>query len=281
MAAGILLSVLLLGLFGLGIWQTALAVLIAGVLARTVTADSTLAVTMMIQALLVQSLPEPDLGYLSRALEGLIGGSVALTFAALLPRNPTRMVREVEARLFTELRETIMLMRSVLKAPKAQANNVAWEHSKGLSSLVDDWRATLQSAESIVNISPFYRQYAQTIRESRERYEAMDLAVRNARMVARRVTYLSVSQQERDEFAALLADFSVIIVLVETVSQDFSARRKAHKQLKKLGQKLFLPNDGRSLSAHHVGFYMQLRPFWVDLAVAAGIEREEARNILI
>jgi uncharacterized membrane protein YgaE (UPF0421/DUF939 family) len=280
MFSGITVSTLLLVLFGPGLWQLALAVAIAGALARIVTGNSTLAVTMIIQALLVQALPEPTAGYISRAAEGLIGGSIALLFAALLPRNPIRMLNEVEATLFKETRETISLMRGVLKAPKNIEQEAGWEKSKTLGRHIQAWTEVHSSASSIAQTSPFYRKYRHEVAQSKRRLEAMDLATRNLRMLARRFAYLDKNDKDRETYADILGDFNAALTLVEIAGRDFSMQRKAQKQMRKLARKLSVPDVQNQTSAYHVSVLMQFRPLWVDLAVAAGYDRAEARQTL-
>lgn len=280
MFSGITVSTLLLITFGSGVWQLAVAVLAAGALARVFTANSTLAVTMVIQALLVQALPEPSAGYLSRAFEGLIGGTVALLFTALLPRNPVRMLQEVETLLFRETRETISIMRSVLKAPKNIDQEAGWAKSKELGEYIQAWREVYGSAKSIVNTSPFYLRYRHEVAQSQRRLEAMDLATRNLRVLARRFAYLQKSDPNREYYAEILGDFNAAIMLIEMLGRDFSTQRKAQKQIRKLAQRLAVPEIQSGASAYHISALMQFRPLWVDLAVASGYARGEAREIL-
>lgn len=280
MFSGIAISTVLLVLFGHGVWQLAVAVAAAGVLARTVTGNSTLAVTMMIQALLVQALPEPSAGYLSRVAEGLIGGAMALLFAAFLPRNPIRMLSEVEANLFKETRETVSVIRSVLKAPKSMDQETGWTKSRGLGAYIEAWAEVHDSARSIVHTSPFYRKYQHDVAQSKRRLTAMDLATRNIRLLARRFAYLEKNDTNRELYSEILGDFNAAITLIELTSRDFSAQRKVQKHMRKLARKLTVPDMQEAYSAYHVSVLMQFRPLWVDLAVAAGMDREEARAIL-
>ena len=114
MVMGVVLSETMLVLFGPGALQLLVVILLALLLARFISPNPTFALTVAIQAVLVQLLEAPTGGDFARVIDGLIGGLVALAFTALVPRNPIRLARADSRLLFATIKETLAKLREVL-----------------------------------------------------------------------------------------------------------------------------------------------------------------------
>jgi uncharacterized membrane protein YgaE (UPF0421/DUF939 family) len=112
MVVGIALSEVLLGVLRPGIWQMSLTLLICLVSARFISGSATFALTVGLQAMLVQILPAPDGGVFIRSLDGLIGGITALVVTALIPRDPRGLARTDASKLFPMKRSSAFVARS-------------------------------------------------------------------------------------------------------------------------------------------------------------------------
>jgi len=100
MSIGIALSEILLKTVGQGIWQMALTLLIALITARFISGSAAFALTVGIQAMLVQLLLAPPGGPFVRSIDGLVGGITALVVTALIPRDPRGLARTDAGKLF-------------------------------------------------------------------------------------------------------------------------------------------------------------------------------------
>jgi uncharacterized membrane protein YgaE (UPF0421/DUF939 family) len=157
MVMGVLLSETVLVLFGPGTFQLLSVIFIALLLARLVSPNPTFALTVAIQAVLVQLLDAPTGGDFARVIDGLIGGLVALAFTALAPRNPIRLARADSRLLFTSFKETLAKLREVLLTADKATADLALENIRQTQPLVDNWKSSLESAAAIAKVSPFYR----------------------------------------------------------------------------------------------------------------------------
>ena len=279
MVMGVVLSETVLVLFGPGTIQLLSVILLALLLARLVSPNPTFALTVAIQAVLVQLLDAPTGGDFARVIDGLVGGLVALAFTALAPRNPIRLARADSRLLFHSFKETLAKLREVLLTTDKATADLALENIRQTQPLVDNWKSSLESAAAIAKISPFYRWAQKEIADQTVLFYGMDLATRNLRVITRRIDYVLSDQRPRPELAALISKALIAVDLLEQSLDDFSLRAKAQKYLEKLLKQL----DPASIAASGLSdqvIFVQLRPMLVDLAVASGVEPQQALKLL-
>jgi uncharacterized membrane protein YgaE (UPF0421/DUF939 family) len=279
MVMGVVLSESALVLFGPGTLQLLIVILLALLLARLISPNPTFALTVAIQAVLVQLLDAPTGGDFARVLDGLIGGLIALGFTALVPRNPIRLARADSRLLFAAMKDTLAKLREVLLTTDKATADLALENIRKTQPLVDNWKSSLESAAAIAKVSPFYRWAQKEIADQTVLFRGLDLATRNLRVITRRIDYVLQDEQPRPELAAIIAKALIAVDLLEQSLDDFSLRAKAQKYLQKLLRQLDPSSLGDSGLSDLV-IFMQLRPMIVDLAVAAGIETEHALSLL-
>ena len=280
MFSGVVLSETLLQTFGSGALQLAIAILLALVIARLFTSNPAFTITVAIQAVLVQLMQTPVTGVYSRAIDGLIGGAIALIFVSLMPRNPVKLAKQDSKALFLVFRNTLSTVAAVLRSPNADLADQALTEIRKTQPLVDNWKSSLESALSISRISPFYRWTTKEIGQQWQVAEGMDLATRNLRVLTRRVHFLVRDEKPRPQLADLVGKIIIATELLEQTSDDFSVTQKAKKYLRKipvsLSPKVFDP----PLTISESALLLEIRPLFVDLAVAAGIGADQARSLL-
>ena len=279
MVMGVVLSETMLVLFGPGAAQLLVVILLALLLARLVSANPTFALTVAMQAVLVQLLDAPTGGDFARVIDGLICGLVALAFTSLLPRNPIRLSRADSRVLFATIIETLAKLREVLLTADKAAADLALENIRQTQPLVDNWKSSLESAEAIAKISPFYRWAQKEVADQKVLFAGLDLATRNLRVITRRVDFLLEDQSPRPQLAAVIAKTLIAVDLLEQSLDDFSLRAKAQKYILKLLKQLD-PKSLGEVGLSELVVFMQLRPMIVDLAIAAGVEPAKARELL-
>lgn len=280
MVFGILISEILLLSFGSGPVQLFVAIASSLVLARLISANPAFALTVSLQAVLVQLLQEPTGGVFARAIDGVIGGLVALIFTAMLPRNPIKLARNDAAKLFEIFGETLSVMRMVLAKPDVVIADQALEKIRATQPLVDNWRGSLESAAAISRISPFYRWAQKEVRDQGLVLEGMDLATRNLRVVTRRVDYLVRDLKPRPQLAELIEKIITAVKLIESSGDDFSVSQKARKYLPKLIKELDPKRFEPALTLSEAAVLMQFRPLVIDLCHASGLDGVKARDLL-
>ena len=280
MVLGIAISEALLLTFGEGVLQLGFALTLALTAARFVSKNPSFALVVATQTVLVQLLDAPTGGVFARSIDGLLGGIIALLFTALAPRNPVKLARKDAKQLFEVFRFTLEDLRSVLQSPDQQKADRALERIRQTQPLIDSWKESLDSALSISRISPFYRWAEKELEEQKRVLRGMDLATRNLRVVTRRADYLIRDNRPRHELAQLLTKVIASADLVEQSISDFSIAQKARKYLKKYSVTLSPNAFKETLNVSDTALLMQIRPMWVDLCLAAGMDPKEAIELL-
>ena len=183
---GILFSEVLFSIFGSGVWQLAVILFLTLVVARFASPSAAFAAAAGTQSMLVMLLPAPDGGVLTRSIDGLIGGIVALLVTALVPRDPRGIARRDARRLGSALAESLDALLSGLRTADEPAASLSVERLRRTQALVDDWTSSLDSAIAVARISPFLRRHLSTLRHQERVLKGMDLAARHLRVIARR-----------------------------------------------------------------------------------------------
>lgn len=277
MIVGIALSETLLSLFGQGIWQMAATLLISLVLARFITPSSAFALTVGIQSMLVHLLQAPSGGVYMRSVDGIVGGVVALIFTALIPRNPRGMAVKDADKLFDAFLGSILALRRALLESNVKVADEALNEVRRTQPLIDNWRMSLDSAISISRISPFMRKFRDDLTGQVRVLRGMDLAMRNLRVVVRRIDFLIRDGEKRPYLADLLDQIAQGVGVLADGVDEPSERFKAQEQFVEIIHQLDPKKFGIADQLQEASVLLLLRPLLVDLLCASGMSEDDAR----
>jgi uncharacterized membrane protein YgaE (UPF0421/DUF939 family) len=277
---GILFSEVLFTLLGGGIWQLALILFLTFVVARFASPSAAFAAAAGVQSMMVMLLPDPSGGVLTRSVDGLVGGVVALLVTALVPRDPRSIARRDAGRLLSTLAESFDALLDGLRGGDEAAASLAVERLRRTQPLVDDWNASLDSAISISRLSPFLRRHLPALRQQARVLHGLDLAARHLRVMDRRVAYLLRDGAPRPELAQLLGEFAEgIAVLGSSIDSPARAEDAAvvfERIAPRLSPEIVMPDAPVTETI----IVLLARPLVVDLLVAAGRPSDDARALL-
>lgn len=275
MLVGIFVAELLLIVAGSGWWQLALALAITLVAARFLSPQPGFAIAAAIQSLIVMVIPAGAPWV--RLLDGIVGGVAALLVTALIPRNPRAAEVRDGGALFRGIDSTSKTLAQALRRGDRLRAARGLEKARALQSLVDRWRESLDSGLAIARISPFLRRQRFDLQRHERIRQAMDLATRNLRVVARRVVYLCDDGVARPVAAEVLREILAACDTIRDSLDDISLEPVAQASLKavaaRLDPELLLPDAGFG----DQNLIAALRPLAVDLLVATGMDSAEAR----
>ena len=286
---GIAVGDLLMHLLGAGLWQASIILFVSLLVARFLDRGVIFATQLGLQSLLVVLLPAPAGGPFTRSLDAVVGGVIALVLTALLPRDP-----RVEPR--RDLRELLDAFSTMLRecaAALADADSTRAWHAlvRGRSSqaLVDAIRASLKSSSEVATIAPAYRRHRGELEEVEHAVEYLDLALRNGRVVARRLTSVinnaALTQAAAERIAGLLEDTADAL---DDVALGLMAERREEREAQMRIARLELAGIAsrahpRQLEVERLegeALVILLRPMLVDLLEATGHEHAEAVALL-
>ena len=277
MITGIALSEGMLQVFGHGVWQMALTLLVCLLSARFISGSATFALTVGLQAMLVQILPEPDGGVFVRSLDGIVGGVTALVITAVIPRDPRGLARLDANKLFDIFLEAVDSLKLATRDVDIQVADETLRKVRRTQPLVDNWRMSLDSAISIARISPFLRKYRDELRGQVRLMRGMDLATRNLRVVVRRIDFLLRDRQPRPYLADLFEQIGDATRVLARSVQEPEVLDDAQEMLVEIIHQLDPKKHGIADQIREASVLLLLRPLLVDLLCASGMSEEDAR----
>jgi len=286
---GIVVGDLLLHWLGAGIWQAAVVLLFSILLARFLDSGTIFTTQLGLQSLLVVLLPAPAGGPFTRSIDAVVGGVCALLVTFLIPRDPRREPRNDVKKLLHELAEVLRECSEALTRSDATQAWHALIRGRNCQPLVDAMRQSLRSSGEVATLAPAYRRYRDELDQLSQSLDYIDLALRNSRVFARRLTsainHAALSDDATENIAEVLMETAAAIdELGLGLAEVHDGVRRAHLrtarvELSEIAGRLH-PRllDVQRLEGETV--VMLFRPLMVDLLEASGVNSDEARDIL-
>ncbi|RJK92754.1 FUSC family protein [Vallicoccus soli] len=283
LAAGVTLGVLVgdafVLTFGSGPVQLAV-VLSTTVLVAVLLDGGNLVVTQAgVQSLLVVGLPPTAGSPFARWQDAFVGGAVALLVAVLLPADPRRLVRRRLRALLDELAAVLGLVADALRRADAAAAEAALERSRATQPLVDAAQAAVRGGREVTRLAPRRRRHRAEVARLAVLAGHADLAVRNARVLARRAVSAAEDGRPRPEVAAAVADLADAVRVMAAVDVPRPAGWATRPRLERTAARLGAGGPWREDLAG-TALVLLVRPLVVDLLEATGLDHETARRAL-
>ncbi|MET3936331.1 FUSC family protein [Arthrobacter sp. OAP107] len=286
---GIAVGDMLLHWLGAGIWQAAVVLLTSILLARFLDSGNIFTTQLALQSLLVVLLPAPSGGPFTRSIDAVVGGVVALLITVLAPKDPRREPRKDVQKLLHELAE---VLRECAAALMESDSTRAWHalvRGRNSQPLVDAMRHSLRASGEVATLAPAYRRHRDELDRLEQSLEFIDLALRNSRVFARRLTssinHAALSDEATENIAEVLQETAAAVdeLSLGLAEVQEGARhahlRSARQDLGDIAGRLH-PRMLKVQKLEGETVVMLFRPLMVDLLEAAGIDSHEARDLL-
>ena len=278
-AIGVLLADLLLLLIGTGAWQVTVLVALAMSVTLLLNAGTLFVTQAAVQGIVVVTFAAAPGYALTRWEDALIGGAVALLAAAVVPRAPLRRPREQAA-------VVVRRMATLLRAAAESALDGDVERglqvlaaARGTEQLIRELQDAADEGLSVIASSPFRRRHSGHVRRMVELVEPLDRAMRNTRVLVRRV---AVSNYRHDPipraYARLCEDLATV---VDSMADELASGEMAtgvRQSLLRIGEATAEVERVSDLSAEVV--LAQIRSIIVDLLQITGMGVLEATDAL-
>jgi hypothetical protein len=226
-ALGIALGDLLIFFIGVGVWQIALVVGLAILLASFL-GGATLTVNQAAaSAVLVATLAPPRGGiYSGRIVDAIVGGLTALAVMALVvPFNPlTRVRRSADGELDALVRALIQA-RDALAGAGLEPATEALGRLRGIEGEHLRLRASLAAGRETAALAPLRWRFRPALGRYVEAEVHIERAIRNCRVLLRRV--ISVVRNSEPAPPALARSLSVLAEAVTSLREELAARDPA------------------------------------------------------
>ncbi|PZG41744.1 hypothetical protein C1I98_20895 [Spongiactinospora gelatinilytica] len=275
---GVGIGDLLVSWIGSGPWQMALVIALAMAVAGLLNSGELFVTQVGSSAVLVAMLvPGEDVGGLDRMADALTGGVVGLIAVALLPASPVAIAGRHLSQLLDALSTVLERAADAIDQRDADLAAEALEKGRTTQSLVEEFTAALVNSKEITMISPLRRHH----RARLVRYETaalpVDLALRNARVLARRT--LAALGEPGPPPRALAESMREVSEAALLLQLELNAGREpmlARQALLAVAARERPTNLGFSANVT----LAQLRSIAVDLLQATGMDHDEATAAL-
>ncbi len=259
---------------GPGAWQVAAVVLVAMSVALLLDAGILLVMQSAVQSIVVTVLvPAPGQAFL-RWFDAVIGGVVALVFAAVVPgaplRRPRRQAGTIAARMAGLLRDAADSARTGDVEGAADVLSQARETDQLIRELQD----AADEGMSVIAASPWRRHEGESVRTIASVVEPLDRVVRSTRVLVRRVSIATF--HDADIPADLAAAWDDLADAVDVLARAWHEDRSgefARPALLAVGEEIAALQPGEY---HTTVLLAQTRMLVVDLLELTGLDHDDA-----
>ncbi len=278
-ALGVLLGDVTTHLIGSGGPQIALIVAAGMSIALLLDAGQLLLIQAAVQGIVVAALaPAPGDAFL-RWTDALIGGAVALVAATVVPGAPLRKPRDQAAVVVRKIADLLRCAADRLVDGDVEQALAVLRDARSTDVLIAELRAASEEGLSAVSSSPFRRRHGEHQRQLAELVEPLDVALRNTRVVVRRVAVACYRREPVPvSYGSLMRDLAE---LSERVADELVADRMATAvidDLIALGRATATVEHSHDLSAEVI--LAQVRSIIADMLALCGMDPLEATDVI-
>jgi uncharacterized membrane protein YgaE (UPF0421/DUF939 family) len=278
-AIGVLVGDLITNWVGSGGWQIAVIVALAMSTALLLDQGVLFVNQAAIQAIFVSTLLPTAGAAFTRWTDALIGGGVALVAAAVVPRAPLRRPREQAGVVVRKISVLLRAAAASIRDGDFERSLDVLRDARSTDRLVIELRAAADEGLSVVRSSPFRRRHRGRVRAMAELVEPLDFALRNTRVLVRRVAVASYRRQAiPTSYAVMLEELAEC---AEDVAEELRQGRVAtavRDRLVALGRSSSLAERSHDLSAEVV--LAQVRSLVADLLAVTGVDPLAATDMI-
>lgn len=274
---GVLLGDLFAHLFGTGAWQITLVIVLSMGIAVLLGAGNLMATQAGINGAVVITLAAQYTSPLSRWLDALVGGIVALAIATIVPAAPVRRPRQQAAVVLREMSEVLATTATALRTRDGAGASAALERSRRLEGALTALRTASSEGVDVVRLSPFRRSHLPSVQAVAALVEPLDRAIRNTRVLVRRCAVsLLYDEPMPPPYVELVAGLAVAAGdIAASLNEPRPLPSSIRGPLRAVARASAVRAEPSGLSAEVVR--AQVRSTVVDLLMLTGLGYDQAR----
>ena len=276
---GVLVADTFVHFFGSGVWQIAVVAMTAMAIAVLCGAGTMLVTQAGVQSVIITTLVAPQDVAVSRWLDAVVGGCVALLAATITPASPIRKPRAQAAVVVAELSGILACTAAAVQQKDTGLATRTLARARDSEHALDELRDLSAEGIAVVRLSPFRRRHLPAVQAITDLLEPLDLAIRNIRVLVRRA---SVAVREGEQVPESYVDLiSSLAVVTDEIAGQLSERRLATRSrdaLATIARSSSLVEPQVSLSAEVIR--AQVRSAVVDLLMLTGLTYAEAYGMV-
>jgi uncharacterized membrane protein YgaE (UPF0421/DUF939 family) len=278
-AVGVFLADVLLLLIGTGAWQITVVVALAMSIALLLNGGPLFVTQAAVQGIVIVTLVATPGGAFTRWLDAVVGGAVALVAAAVVPQAPLRRPREQAALVVRRIADLLRAAAAGAEDGDVERGLQVLADARTTEQLIRELQAAADEGLSVLASSPFRRRHTGNVRRMVELVEPLDRAMRNTRVLVRRVAVSSYHREPVPRAYAKLCE--ELATVVDEMADALAADQMAsgvRASLLRLGAATAEVERTPDLSAEVV--LAQIRSIIVDLLQITGMDVLEATDAL-
>jgi uncharacterized membrane protein YgaE (UPF0421/DUF939 family) len=285
-AVGVFLADLLLLLIGTGPWQVTILVALAMTITLLLNAGTLFVTQAAVQGIVVVTFAAAPGYALTRWVDALIGGAVALVAAAVVPRAPLRRPREEAALVVRRIAELLRAGARSADEGDVEAGLEVLAGARTTDRLIRELQDAADEGLSVLASSPFRRRHVGHVRRMVELVEPLDRALRNTRVLVRRMALTSYHHQRLPHaYVLLCVDLADVVdemadelAAGHSLADPHGPTSDVRRGLLRIGEGTAEVERVADLSADVV--LAQIRSIVVDLLQVTGMDVLEATDAL-
>lgn len=275
---GVLVGELLIMAIGRGVWQLALIVVIT-VIAATFAGFKGVALTQATNSGVLLAAVLPVAGAtnpaVTRFIDALLGGACALAMILLLPRNPTRDL-DLEVRpLLSDLRSILESLARAMRAVDSSGAHAALTRARGLQDKVTTAQTTAANVREVATMSPMRWSQRAEVQRYTSVLDDVDNAIRDARVLARRVSsMMRMGEVPGERLATAVEELAEgVAVFQDNLAQPGERARAENLLVDAVRIAMEALTDEMTINRAAVA--AQIRSLAADVLYAGGMTRDE------
>jgi uncharacterized membrane protein YgaE (UPF0421/DUF939 family) len=230
-----------------------------------------------VQSIIVTTLlVQPGQG-LSRWLDAVVGGSVALLAATITPASPLRRPGAQAAAVVAELSAILTSTAVALRQKDIDLATEALDRARDSEHALDELRGLSAEGIAVIRLSPFRRRHLPAVQAIADLVEPLDRAIRNIRVLVRRASVaLWADEQIPTAYVELISSLAVVTAEIAARLSERELAEGSRDALIAIARtsSLVAPNAGLSAEVIRA----QVRSAVVDLLMLTGLTYDEARE---
>lgn len=274
-AIGVLVGDVIVILLGSGGIQMALVVVAAMAIAIVISSGQLVVIQAGVQAVIIVAFVATTGEGVSRWLDALVGGAVALLIGTVVPTSPLARPRAEAARTVRAIAVALRDVAAALRTGDPTTAAAALDEARSLEGQLADLRTAAAEGVAVVRQSPLLRRHRPQAVAASALVVPLDRCVRNLRVLARRAG-VAVRRGEPvpTQYVDLVADLAAAAEDLARVLDEHTRPSAGRGVLERVAALSARAAPGAGLSAEMIRG--QVRSMVVDLLVVAGLDDEEA-----
>ena len=275
-ALGVLVADVFVAVAGHGTWQIGLVVATSMSIALLLDAGQLLVTQSAVQSIFVAALAPAPGQTLTRWLDAVIGGGVAVLAAAVVPSAPLRRPRLQAGTVAQSAAVVLRELAAAASTGDAAAAATALGHARASDALIRELEDAAEEGMDAIATAPLAgRPHEVSVRRVADLVEPLDRALRGVRVLARRVVVAAADGEDvPPSYLAALEELGAAFEVVAHVLGDGGGPEIARPPVLAVGATTGrLERTGR-LSVEVV--LAQLRSIVVDLLQVTGMSLDDA-----